>query len=346
MSSDSWTPLHAKVHQTLLKRKLLPCGARILVGVSGGQDSVCLLKILLDLQSRWCWYLAIAHCDHRWSSDQGIAEHVKLIASNWGLSFYLKTAPSPIAGTEAAAREWRYQVLTEIASEHEFNWLVTGHTQSDRAETLLYNLMRGAGSEGLGSLSWFRPLTSALNLVRPLLNVTRAETYQFCQHFQLPIWEDAANQNLQFARNRVRLQLIPYLQTHFNPQVEVNLAQTADLLKTEADYLAQTAQEMLIQVMTSDRDGLNRVKLRSVHLALQRRVVREFVSNIFSLAPNFEQIETVVSLINASNRSRTPSFPGGGYFEVKTDVIIYSPKPLKTCSNSPNHPGCSPSPAI
>lgn len=323
MSFESWTPLHAKVHQTLGKRQLLPQGERVLVAVSGGQDSLCLLKLLLDLQSKWHWHLAIAHCDHRWSSDEGIAEHVASIAGNWQLPFYLKTANEPIPYREASARHWRYQALREIASEQGFFWLVTAHTQSDRAETLLYNLTRGASADGLGSLSWVRSLSNSLNLVRPLLNVSRSQTYQFCQQFQLPIWEDVANLELKFARNRVRQHLIPYLEKHFNPQAETHLAQTAELLKTEADYLTEIAQALLQQIMTVNPDGLNRLKLRSIHLALQRRVIKEFLKIILLKAPNFEQIEAVVDLIDAPNRTRTSSFPGGGYLEVKTDLIVY-----------------------
>ncbi len=85
-----WTPLHARLHQTLRQRKLLKQKDRLLVAVSGGQDSLCLLKLLLDLQSKWFWEIAIAHCDHCWSSDAGIADAVERIATSWGIPFHLK----------------------------------------------------------------------------------------------------------------------------------------------------------------------------------------------------------------------------------------------------------------
>ncbi|HEY9708355.1 MAG TPA: ATP-binding protein, partial [Oculatellaceae cyanobacterium] len=87
-----WTPIHARLHRTLRQRQLLAQNCRVLVAVSGGQDSLCLTKLLLDLQPKWGWQLAIAHCDHRWPSDVGIAEHVQQLAENWGIPFYLKTA--------------------------------------------------------------------------------------------------------------------------------------------------------------------------------------------------------------------------------------------------------------
>lgn len=99
-------------------------------------------------------------------------------------SFYRETADI-IPATEAAAREWRYQVLTEIAQSNNYDYIVTGHTKSDRAETLLYNLIRGSGSDGLQALTWQRPLdsisTNSIILVRPLLDITREQTGHFCQ---------------------------------------------------------------------------------------------------------------------------------------------------------------------
>ncbi|MCU0535193.1 MAG: tRNA lysidine(34) synthetase TilS [Hydrococcus sp. Prado102] len=316
---DSWSLLHAQVHQTLRQRRLLKKGQHLLVAVSGGQDSLCLIKLLLDLRSRWEWQIAIAHCDHRWSSDVGIADHVEKLAHQWEIPFYLKIAEQ-INETEAAAREWRYQMLIEIAGEKGFEVIVTGHTKSDRAETFLYNLFRGAGADGLSALSWKRSLTKEIQLVRPLLNVSRSQTGEFCLQFQLPIWEDAANQNLKYARNRIRNDLLPYLQTHFNPQVETTLAQTAELLRADVEYLEASASELLEQA-TIDIASLNRLYLRRAPLCLQRRVVRQFLQKHLNKAPTFKQVEAITNLINAPNRTRTPPFPGGTVAEVQGDWI-------------------------
>ncbi len=322
MSRIYWTQLHTRVHKTLRQRSLLPSGAKVLIAVSGGQDSLCLGKLLLDLRSKWNWHLAIAHCDHQWSTDTGIAERVAEVAQSWQLPFYLQIA-SALPETEAAARQWRYQALSEIAREKDFNYIVTGHTKSDRAETLLYNLIRGAGADGLSALSWQRPLTEKVTLVRPILELYRRETLEFCHQFDLPIWFDLVNQNHQYARNRIRGELIPYLEEHFNPRVESSLAQTAELLRADVEYLETTAQDLLQQALTVNSDRLNRDCLQTAPLAIQRRAIRQFLPLVITKQPNFEQIEAVIQLISAPNKSRSSTLPGGAIAEVSGQWIIF-----------------------
>ncbi|MEG4454341.1 tRNA lysidine(34) synthetase TilS [Microcoleus sp. N9_A1] len=373
--SSNWTHLHAQVHRTLLYRQILPSNQRLLVAVSGGQDSLCLIKLLLDLQPKWGWNLAIVHCDHRWRSDsQASANHVEQLAKNWGISYYLETA-SDISKTEAAARQWRYQALTEIAIAHNYPYIVTGHTASDRAETLLYNLIRGSGADGLSALTWRRPLLdfrlpiadfrlgnsgenpnsqisadlrlgnqeensqskiqnlkSKIYLVRPLLEITRSQTGQFCQEQKLPIWEDSTNQDLQYSRNRIRSELLPYLETHFNPKAQQALAQTAELLRADVEYLELAASDLLQRAMSPIADSpqvnfqlpvkLNRPILREAPLALQRRAMRQLLQQILPTAPSFESVEKLTSLIVAPNRSQTDPVPGGAIARVEKPWII------------------------
>ncbi len=319
--SRNWTPLHDRLHRTLKERSLSEKSERLLVAVSGGQDSLCLVRLLLDLQPKWNWQIAIVHCDHCWRSDsQQNAEFVAKLANAWQVSFYLETV-SEIPASEADARYWRYECFKKIAQLDGYTTIVTGHTASDRAETLLYNLIRGSGADGLQALVWKRSILPTLNLVRPLLEITRAETAQFCQMSNLPIWEDSTNQDLTYARNRIRQELLPYLQTHFNPQAEQNLAQTAELLTAEVEYLEEIATELRESATSSDRLALNRSLLRLIPLALQRRIIRQFLQQALTVSPNFEQIEKMTALIKAPHRSRTDPFPGGAIAEVESDWI-------------------------
>ncbi|MBD2529608.1 tRNA lysidine(34) synthetase TilS [Nostoc flagelliforme FACHB-838] len=328
-----WMPLHAKIHRTIRSRHLFERNQRLLIAVSGGQDSLCLIKLLLDLQSKWGWYLGIAHCDHRWRSDsEANAHHVENLAKTWGISFYLETANEPI-NSEATARDWRYQALCAIAQANNYQYIVTGHTASDRAETLLYNLIRGTGADGLQALTWQRSLTTGIMLVRPLLEITRSQTEQFCQEFKLPIWEDSTNQDLQYSRNRIRQEWIPYLRENFNPQVESALAQTAELLQAEVEYLEKAAQQLREEAMNMGHKEdslsslpslrLNRRVLQKAPLALQRRVMRQVLQQRLTDAPSFEHIEKLTALIIAPNRSQTDPFPGGVIAQVEGDWICF-----------------------
>lgn len=315
-----WSELHARVHQRLKRSIFLPPKQRLLLAVSGGQDSLCLGRVLLDLQSRWHWPLAIAHCDHGWSGDGGMAAHVEAVAKTWNLPFYLCSTSATIPETEAAARRWRYANLTALAMEKNFDILVTGHTQTDRAETLLYNLVRGSGSAGMGALTWRRSLTSSLTLVRPLLDITRAETGAFCEQFSLPIYEDQYNHNLKFARNRLRHTVFPQLNA-INPRTEKHLAHTAEILHREDDYLEAIAAEHL-QHASKEKEKLYRPNLQPLHPALQWRIVRQFLQKHLSKMPTYQQIETVVTLITAPNQSRTSSFARNISFLVQQDWIV------------------------
>ncbi|MBP0022055.1 MAG: tRNA lysidine(34) synthetase TilS [Cyanobacteria bacterium SBLK] len=323
----SWTLLHDRIHKTLRKRRLAAKGDRLLVAVSGGQDSLCLLKLLLDLQPKWQWQLAVAHCDHDWATDAGIADRVTEIARSWDLPLHLKRAQG-LPETEAAAREWRYRSLAEIAAEQDFSCIAVGHTQSDRAETLLYNLIRGAGADGLQALTWHRCLTPNIRLIRPLLEVTRSQTGEFCQEFQLPVWEDIVNDDLRYARNRLRAEIIPYLKEYLNPRVERNLAQTSELLRAEVEYLeAEAAKYLERALVVAENPALDRQILRSLPLALQRRSLRQFLRSSLPSSPVFEQIEAAIYLLSAPNKSKTSTFPGGVYLEVRGDLLILRRSP-------------------
>lgn len=328
-----WSSLHAQIHQTLRSRSiqvsgqplqpLLPKGHKLLVGVSGGQDSQCLLRLLVDLQDKWHWQLHCVHCDHRWPADLGNAQFVAQCTEAWKIPCSIKVAEHPPQG-EAAARQWRYQVFETVAREIGCTHVVTAHTASDRAETLLYNLVRGSGTDGLQALGWQRSLSPTapdISLVRPLLAVTRAETGQFCQDFNIPVWDDRTNADRAYARNRMRLDVLPLLREQFNPQVETTLAQTAEILAAEVAYLEAAAKAILDQCMMDGR--IQRRSLRQTPLALQRRVIRQVLKSQLGAAPQFEHVEKVVALLGAPHRSQTDPLPGGAIAVVDDPWVIF-----------------------
>jgi tRNA(Ile)-lysidine synthase len=314
--SGSRLTLLVKLQASLIRQQLLPTGSRILVAVSGGQDSLCLGQLLVDLQLRWQWQLAVGHCDHGWAADEGIADRVRSVAQAWQLPYYCWNAQN-LAETEVAAREWRYATLVAMARTRGYQYVVTAHTQTDVAETLLYNLVRGAGSDGLSSLRARRSLAAGIDLVRPLLEIDRSATGEFCADRQLPVWSDYYNEQPRYARNRMRSWLTA-LQDQFHPQVTAHVAQTAQILAAEADYLQELARQEY-QAAYCAPQQLNRSALKPLPLALQRRVVRIFLQE-HGLSTSFEAIEQVVALISASRGSRSSSLRGAE--GSKTVVVI------------------------
>ncbi|MFZ4639636.1 MAG: tRNA lysidine(34) synthetase TilS [Nodosilinea sp.] len=324
-----WSPTHARLHRCLQQRSLLPAQATVLIAVSGGQDSVALLRLLLDLQPHWHWQLRVGHCDHRWRPDSAQnAAFVADLCQGWGIPCQVLTAP-PLAPGEAAARQWRYGVLGELAQSQGCTYLVTGHTASDRAETLLYNLMRGSGSDGLQALVWQRPLGGDrpdLQLIRPLLDFTRGDITSLCQRFNLPYWNDSTNQDLTYARNRLRLAVLPYLKNHFNPDVDRTLAQTAEILSAEVALLNTLTLDLYQQVVEfrpADQScRLHRPPLRSAPLALQRRLITQVLRQVMTVQPTFDRVESLVSLIQAPQGSQSSPLPGGLVASVQAEWIV------------------------
>jgi len=250
------------------------------------------------------------------------------MAQAWELPYHEAVAQGDVS-TEAKARNWRYESFTTIANIQNHTHIALGHTATDRAETLIYNLARGSGAEGLQALGWSRLARSdsPIQIIRPLLAVTRTQTGEFCRDRQLPIWHDSTNDDLTYSRNRIRQQIIPLLQEALNPQADRHLAQTAELLTADVLFLQEQAEILYGQVVENFGLGhdykLNRHKLAAAPLALQRRVLRLFCKSVLKFNPTFEQIEDLIRLLTSPQRSQSSTFKGGAIGVVMGDYLTW-----------------------
>ena len=209
-----------RLHKRLIQNKsLLPSKSTLLLAVSGGQDSMALLKLITDLKKLHNWRIEIWHGDHQWhSKSTKIEEELKLWCLNKEISFNSNKANKEEITNEEKARNWRYETLikkAKLLTSKDVSFpckrILTGHTATDRAETMIMNLARGSDLVGLSSLKEQRFLEDNLELTRPLLIFNRNETLEICKEFDLPIWIDPSNENMNLTRNRIRNEILPIL---------------------------------------------------------------------------------------------------------------------------------------
>jgi tRNA(Ile)-lysidine synthase len=273
-------PLIGRVLRTIRKHDLFPRGARVLVALSGGSDSVALLHILRGLEGLGELSVAgVAHFNHQLRGAEADAdeEFCRQSALALGLPFdagrgdVARLAAESGRSVEDAARAARYAFLAESAERLRADVVAVGHTADDQAETFLLRLLRGAGSRGLAAI---RP--RAGRIVRPLLEVRRADLRSFIAEQSLRYREDASNADLQFARNRVRHELIPVLES-YSPGIVPVLAREAELARQDEEYLESAAIELGSSiVLKTDCDlEIDAVALKSLPAALASRVVRQ-----------------------------------------------------------------------
>lgn len=311
LQSQQAASLLFKLSTTLLTRELLQPHQRVLVAVSGGQDSISLIYLLKKLQDVWSWKLGVAHCDHQWSSaSRPQASHVAQIATNLGLDFYQAVAMRNVTG-ESVARTWRYNILHKIARTHGYSVIVTAHTGSDRVETLLHNLFRGSGLHGLQALTWKRWVTAnsagaeksyddaahPVALVRPLLDFSRKDLRELCDAEKLPIWPDPSNFSMDIRRNRIRHQLLPYLRENFQASIDKSLLRWGEIVSGEDAFLEDLCQDIRKQAESVHIDERGRgkkleiAKIRNLHVAIQRRVIKQYVEAFSSRSLGFDHVE-------------------------------------------------------
>ncbi len=321
---------------TVQRDNMLAPGQTVVVGVSGGPDSVALLHVLAHLRDEWRLSLVACHVNHgfRGAEADEDAEYVRALCGGLNVPCRTESVDVPALqkrrhlSAQQAAREVRHACLRRVAAEAGAERIALAHTRDDRTETVLLNIVRGSGLEGLAG---FPPV--ALPLIRPLYDVTRLQVEQYCRHFNLEPRHDSSNAKLTYRRNRVRAELLPQLRTYYNLKADEALLRLADLAFEDNALLDALAAQALADVTCNDLClpassnasntlRLSGEKLRLLPKALQRRALRQAIMQMRGDLQNvtFEAVEAILELA-ASGREGTRELPvgSGGTLRVHCD---------------------------
>jgi tRNA(Ile)-lysidine synthase len=290
----------------------------VLVGVSGGHDSLTLLYALNALRDELDCSLHVAHLNHCLRPDSAEdAAFVKTHAERLNLPISIGEIDVPQLtrqqqmSVETAARQARYQFYEDISEQIGATKIALGHHRGDQAESILMNLLRGAGATGLKGML---PVRDG-KFIRPLLDFSRREIEAFIARLGLQPRQDATNLESNVLRNRIRLELIPLLEQAYNPNLQNGLVQTAKLLRAESDYLETVASEAFevcrIKDSSPDTVVLDRLRFCEHHLAVQRRILRLAIRELSDgLGESyFSHIESMLKLIEGQSPNTALNLP-------------------------------------
>jgi tRNA(Ile)-lysidine synthase len=305
------------VSRTIRRFNMLIPGECVLVGVSGGSDSIGLLQILTELED-YRLKLIVAHLNHRTRGEESNrdAAYVREFADKLGLPFELREIDviefkaHANLSLEEAARELRYEFLREVLNEHNADKIATAHTLDDQAETVLMRFIRGSGLLGLSGIP---PVNG--NIIRPLIEVTKSDVENYLRSKDIRWMADSSNKENVFLRNRIRNELIPHLIT-YNPNVKETLARTGYVARVEEDYIKTEANNHFDRLFYSLKDGelvgnlaYYGVLPEAMKYGLLRLAVEKLKGDLKKISLN--HIVSISELLASQEPSGELNLPGG-----------------------------------
>ena len=323
--------LVAEVQRFIDAHQLLHPGARVIVSVSGGADSMALLSLLHRLAPTYRLTLIVAHVNHQLRGGEAIrdARFVERYAAELDLPFHQMAVDVKALkqrtglSSQHAARQLRYGALQSLSCSLAATHVALGHTADDQAETLLMRLLRGGGPAGLAGIPVKR-----MPFIRPLLRVHRDSILAYLRAAGIPWVEDSSNTNRGYLRNRVRLDLMPALRA-YHPNVARRLHHVADMLRADNDVLEQQTEALARQVLSRGVGNamlaIRRGPFAAAPLAMQRRLLRYAIDRLprSGHAAGFRELEALLQfVVSGGNVGQRLTLAGRLMAERHTDVVL------------------------
>lgn len=298
--------LEEKVLNTIKKYELIENGNNIVIGVSGGPDSMALLNVLICLKKdkKLNFEIVVAHINHgiRKEADEE-TKYVENFCREKGIECFIKKekveeiAKKQKIGTEEAGRKLRYGFFEEIAKKVNANKIATAHSANDNAETVLMNLIRGSGTSGLKGIEAIRDN----KYIRPLIECTRKEIEEYCKINELEPKLDKSNDENIYTRNKVRNILLPLIENEFNPNIVSSLNRMSQIVKEENEYLSRQVEKIYKEVVIDEYLGNKRLdnknvilldlkKFNNQDLVIKNRLVLYTINRLLGTCQNIEMI--------------------------------------------------------
>ena len=339
-----------KTLSTINKYNLIEKGDKIVLGLSGGPDSVCLLHILNRLKEVLDIEVYAAHLNHqiRGIEAQKDAFYISKLCEEMGITFFIKSINVPEycekngVSIEEGARQLRYEMFSEIKDKTKANKIAIGHNLNDQAETILMRIMRGTGLQGLKGIDYIRDGV----IIRPILDIERKDIEEYCKHYKLNPRIDQSNLESIYTRNKIRLDLIPYMKDNFNSNVIESIVRMGNSLRSDNDYLEN---EALIKFKDISKINSDSVELKinsytNLHSAIKVRVLRNAIKQILGDTNFIDQrhIDDIIELEDESKIDKVINLPRGIFVYRKKDSIIITNKEivieeLEFCYNIPSN---------
>ena len=291
------------VRQTIKRENLIEKNDKILIALSGGPDSICLLDIMIKLKDEYNLTLYAAHLNHRIRGIDAQEDSLfcQKICKKNNVTFFVKNIDIPelavqqSRGVEEVARDVRYDMFFDIKNKLGINKIAVAHNLDDQAETMLMKMFRGSGIQGLRGIDYKRKD----GIIRPLLDIYKSQINEYCDVNNLNPRIDKTNFESDYSRNKVRLDLIPYIENNYCENIKQILSRTANVIRDDYNYIEEVSKEhyeLLVKNKSDDEIILDLPLLKNTDTAIQKRVIRLAILDIMGNLNNIENVHIIDSL--------------------------------------------------